>query len=100
MSFTDKTMTCRDCNSEFVFTVGEQEFYAEKGFTNTPSRCPDCRAKRKTGGGFGGSGGGSREMHSTVCSECGKDTKVPFVPRGDRPVYCSDCFQNQRSSRW
>ena len=110
MSYNDKSLSCRDCGKEFVFTAGEQEFHAEKGFTNVPSRCPDCRAARKNAGGFGGGRssdrGGPREMHSAICSECGKEAKVPFVPRGDKPVYCSECFQNQRdssgggSSRW
>ncbi len=43
----DKTLVCKDCGAEFVFTVGEQQFYAEKGFTNEPQRCPDCRKARK-----------------------------------------------------
>jgi CxxC-x17-CxxC domain-containing protein len=123
MSFADKTMTCRDCGEEFVFTAGEQEFYQEKGFTNEPTRCPNCRrankARRNSAGGSSsyGNGGGSygnsyggggarpeRTMHPAVCSACGKETMVPFVPRNDKPVYCSDCFQSQReprsSSRW
>ncbi len=130
MSFADKTLTCRDCGTEFVFTAGEQEFYAQKGFTNEPTRCPSCRQQRKQGQGrssggyssggydnygggrdrdrgFGGGYGsdrGQREMHSTTCAGCGKEAQVPFVPRGDKPVYCSDCFQNQRparsNSRW
>lgn len=102
MSYTDKTLSCRDCSKEFVFTAGEQEFHALKGFTNVPARCPDCRTARKASSGFGdrrGGGGGPREMHVAVCSECGKEARVPFVPRGDKPVFCSDCFQNQRGSR-
>ena len=43
----DKTIVCKDCGKEFVFTVGEQEFYAEKGFQNEPVRCKECRIKRK-----------------------------------------------------
>jgi CxxC-x17-CxxC domain-containing protein len=115
---------------DFVFTSGEQEFYAQKGFTNEPTRCPSCRQARKAGGGssrgsgygdrdsYGGGyssrdsygssrGGGAREMHTTTCASCGKEAQVPFVPRGDKPVYCSDCFQQQRgggsgrsSNRW
>ena len=48
MSYADKTLTCRDCNQPFVFTAGEQEFYAQKGFTNEPTRCGDCRKNRTT----------------------------------------------------
>lgn len=107
MSYADKSLSCRDCGRDFVFTAGEQEFHAQKGFTNTPARCPDCRTARKASGSFGGSrNSGPREMHTAVCSSCGKEAQVPFVPRGDKPVFCSDCFQNQRSgsssssSRW
>jgi len=94
----DKTLTCRDCGCEFVFTVGEQEFYAEKGFTNEPSRCPACRAARKgsRSDSSGGTGRREREMFPAVCAQCGKPTEVPFQPRSDRPVYCSDCYAAQR----
>ena len=115
MAFSDKTLVCRDCSQSFTFTIGEQEFFASRGFTNEPSRCPDCRAQRRgrdSGGGGGGGyesrsyesrGGGydrpQREMHPAVCAQCGQATEVPFLPRGDRPVYCSTCFESQRSSR-
>ena len=116
MSFEDKTLTCRDCGQEFIFTAGEQEFYEQRGLTNQPGRCPDCRRARKAQQGAGGySGGGSyssgggysnsggyerapRQMYPAVCSSCGKETQVPFQPRGDKPVYCSDCFAQQRQS--
>lgn len=113
MSYTDKNMNCRDCGRDFTFTAGEQEFHAMKGFTNSPTRCPDCRRARKAeqgfgGGGFGGGrrsggGGGPRQMHSATCSACGRACEVPFQPTGEKPVYCSDCFSGQRnnsSSRW
>jgi len=109
--YTDRTLTCRDCSQSFVFTAGEQEFFASRGFTNEPSRCPECRAQRKSqqGGGYastgGYSGGGGyerreREMFSAICSQCGKEARVPFQPRGDRPVYCSDCFAVQRGDSY
>lgn len=93
----DKTLTCRDCDKDFTFSASEQDFFAEKGFTNEPGRCPDCRAARKqqnSGGGYSRGGGGfqRREMHPATCAECGRETQVPFRPSGDRPVYCSDCF--------
>jgi CxxC-x17-CxxC domain-containing protein len=95
----DKTLKCRDCSAEFVFTAGEQEFFQQKGFTNEPTRCPSCRSANKasrgdSGGGFGRSR--DREMFPAVCAQCGKATQVPFQPREDRPVYCSDCFSAQR----
>ena len=93
--YTDQLITCVDCGQQFTFTAGEQEFYAQKGFQNKPSRCPDCRAARKASK---GGGGGQRLMFRTTCSSCGGTAEVPFQPRGDKPVYCRDCFQNQRSS--
>ncbi len=100
MSYTDKNLTCRDCGRTFVFTSGEQEFHEQKGFTNTPGRCPDCRAahKAQSGGGGGYRSSGPREMFSATCSSCGKTCEVPFQPTGTKPVYCSECFQGQRSS--
>ena len=107
MAFQDKTITCSDCGAPFTFTAGEQEFYASKGFTNEPRRCQNCRQAKKASGGFGGgysSGGGygggggfggTREMFTTTCASCGREARVPFQPRGDKPVYCSDCFRNQ-----
>jgi CxxC-x17-CxxC domain-containing protein len=61
--YNDKNLTCADCGQEFVFTASEQDFYAQRGFTD-PRRCPSCRASRKAarntnGGGGGGSSYGS-----------------------------------------
>lgn len=141
MEFQDKTITCVECGQPFVHSAGAQEFYAQKGFTSDPKRCPDCRKmkKEKGGGGGGGSyagatggrrqsstsdndalfggggrssggggsrseggggyggGGGAREMYSATCAECGTETQVPFKPRGDRPVYCRECYQAKRT---
>ena len=103
MSFSDITLTCKDCGNPFVFTAGEQEFYQQRGLMNQPGRCSDCRAARKASGGGGSSYGGSsrggggyggeREFFTATCSFCGKEARVPFQPRGDKPVYCSDCYQ-------
>jgi CxxC-x17-CxxC domain-containing protein len=116
MTYTDQPRTCRDCGNTFSWTAGEQEFYASRGLTNPPSRCPECRAARKSGGGYSGGGGnaysrgggggggytdrGPREMHEAVCDSCGGVARVPFVPRGDKPVYCSDCFSRTRGTRY
>jgi len=100
VSYTDKTLVCSDCSESFTFTAGEQEFHASKGFTREPRRCPNCRRARKGAMG-GGEGGGfadrrpPRQLFDATCASCGKEAKVPFEPRGDRPVYCSDCFQPQ-----
>jgi CxxC-x17-CxxC domain-containing protein len=125
---SDKTLTCRDCGQEFVFTAGEQAFYQERGFSE-PQRCPSCRSRRKAerssggydsggyggggsyssggygggGGGYGGGGGGyssgPRQMYPAVCSNCGKETEVPFQPRSDKPVFCRECFAERRASQ-
>jgi CxxC-x17-CxxC domain-containing protein len=98
MNYQDRTLTCQDCGQPFTFSADDQSFHAEKGYTNDPKRCPPCRQARRPERSYGGGGGysqGPREMHPVVCSECGKDTTVPFQPRGDRPVYCSDCYSKQ-----
>jgi len=101
MSFQDKSIQCSDCGMTFTFSAEDQEFFKSKGYTNEPKRCPDCRRARKAerGGGGGGSYGAPRQMFPTTCSECGKSTEVPFQPRGDKPVYCSDCYRKMQSSR-
>ncbi len=113
VAFSDKTLVCRECGASFLFTAGEQQFYAQKGFTNEPGRCPECRAQRRAGSpggqggyssydsesGYGGDYRRPREYHETQCAGCGGPARVPFVPRGDKPVYCSTCFEQQRSYR-
>jgi CxxC-x17-CxxC domain-containing protein len=93
LSLAEKTLTCRECGADFIFSVGEQEFYAEKGLLNEPQRCPDCRAQRRRQR----SGGENREMHEVVCAGCGGPALVPFLPRNERPVYCSTCFAERNS---
>jgi CxxC-x17-CxxC domain-containing protein len=119
---SDRTITCADCGQEFVFSASEQQFYADRGFSE-PRRCPSCRATRKAargtgggdyagaggyggggGGGYGGGGGGGggyrergpREMFEATCSNCGKTASVPFRPTSGKPVYCDDCFSRRR----
>jgi len=109
VSFSDKVLKCRDCGNEFVFTSGEQEFYASRGLVNEPGRCPSCRATRRQRGDGGGGGNAyasgdrsyrpQREMHPAVCAECGANTMVPFLPRTDKPVYCSNCYERVRERR-
>lgn len=107
-TFQDQHLTCSDCGTEFVFTAGEQAFYEERGLTHPPTRCKNCRDARKAksgpgGGRSGGGGGGARgprqssaQMYDAVCSNCGKETQVPFQPTGSRPVFCRDCFNAQK----
>jgi len=92
--YNDKVLNCKDCGVEFTFTASEQEFYNEKGFTNEPGRCPECRSARKAqtrnNRGYGRS---DREMFTATCASCGNTATVPFRPSGDKPVYCRDCYQ-------
>ena len=101
MDFHDKTLQCADCGSDFVWTAGEQAFYADKHFTNEPKRCKACKAKRSSRPAQGHGGGGSArervEIRAT-CSACGKETTVPFRPSQGRPVYCRDCFQQRKTT--
>jgi CxxC-x17-CxxC domain-containing protein len=101
MAFQDKTIQCADCGATFTFTAEEQDFYKSKGYTNEPKRCAACRQVRKAQG-FGGSGTtnrAERRMFPATCAQCGKSTEVPFEPRGDKPVYCSDCYRQVRDVR-
>ena len=100
MTYNDRTLTCADCGAPFTFSADDQAYHADKGFTNEPKRCPNCRTRRReqrgeSAGGYGGYGG-PREMFSATSANCGKEARVPFQPRGDRPVYCSDCFRSQQ----
>ena len=89
--YEDKTLSCKECGQEFVFTAGEQQFYAEKGCENEPQRCKACRDARKN------ATRATREMFVSTCANCGAECKVPFKPREDRPVYCSECFASMKA---
>ncbi len=104
----ERSLTCAECGNTFVFSAEDQRYHQEKGYAD-PRRCPTCRANRSSrgfGGGGGGAGGGAgggdrsfggtRQMHDAVCGDCGQKTQVPFLPRGDRPVYCNNCFAKHR----
>ena len=109
MSFEDKSFECFDCHTTFIFSAAEQEEFASKGYANAPKRCPSCRQARKARQ-YGNNNSNSyrndsdgyrpqREMFPAVCAECGKATQVPFQPREDRPVYCSNCYNTVRLRR-
>lgn len=106
MTYSDRTLTCVDCGAEFIHSAADQEFYAQKGFVSEPKRCPSCRAMRRAtrdsgygvqeiGGprGFERGDRPAREYFAVICSRCGNQAQVPFKPRMDKPVYCSDCFR-------
>lgn len=82
--YEDQNLICEDCGKEFVFSAGEQEFYAQKGLQNTPKRCQDCRKARKHKS--------KRKFYDATCSACGAATKVPFKPAEGKEVFCKECF--------
>jgi CxxC-x17-CxxC domain-containing protein len=95
MEYRDKNLVCVECHQTFIWTAGEQLFYADKNFKNEPKRCKACKAKRA-----------ARPMNTaaprervetvTMCSACGKETTVPFRPTLGRPVFCKECFQARK----
>ena len=94
MEYQDRVLKCVECGAEFVFTSGEQMFFADKGFKNEPKRCKACKSKRGTAT---TTGNFQRAETRTTCSQCGKETTVPFKPTQGRPVYCRECFQQRRA---
>jgi CxxC-x17-CxxC domain-containing protein len=119
MDFKDKKLPCRECGNEFLFTAGEQAFFRQKGLVNEPGRCPECRIRRRQSAVNAGATPENapeqipipvlqpvvgmpitshvREVTIIQCAECGIETTVPFRPRLARPVYCSSCFNRQRT---
>ena len=95
MAFADKTLTCRECGNAFVWSAGAQEFYQQKGLVHEPQRCPDCRKRAKEER----RAARAANMHDITCSNCGKAAQVPFEPRTDRPVFCSECFEEKRTAQ-
>lgn len=92
----DKTITCVQCGRDFIFSENEQNFYREKGLTNEPKKCHDCRAEAKRQRRGGPKFNKPREMFTTTCSLCGKEASVPFVPSSDKPIYCKECYMQKK----
>ncbi len=86
--YQDETLKCEDCGCEFIFSTGEQEFYAEKGLVNKPKRCQECRKGRRQKT--------RKKMFDATCSECGIDTEVPFKPIEGKEIYCKACYSNRQ----
>ncbi len=97
MNYQDQTLTCRDCSKGFVFTARDQQFWAEKGFTNPPTRCRDCRNLRKQNKDQGvkstsQASGDPKTLYKIVCKKCGKVGEMAIEPRKSEDVLCSECF--------
>lgn len=99
LTHEDKVLTCRECGTQFLFSAGEQDFFEARGLTNEPGRCPACRLARKAQRASGAYANGRREMHEVECAQCGGVARVPFIPRNDKPVYCSSCFEHVRGDQ-
>ena len=103
MEFQDKVLTCVDCGAEFIFTSGEQLFFHDKHFKNEPKRCKICKSKRVAvlSSPSQGNGNGHRYEHvetAATCSQCGKETTVPFRPTQGRPILCRECFTQKKTA--
>ena len=94
-NFVDQDLQCVECGQTFIFSGEDQEFYQQKNYS-APKRCPQCRANRKANSSRGPRGGGrqNKPRYQAICAACGIETTVPFEPKSDRPVYCSDCYRN------
>ena len=95
MDYSDKELTCKNCNNQFVLSAGEQEFYKSKGLENEPARCPSCRAERKRNSGHMRA---PKKLFDVTCAQCGINTQVPFEPKTQKPVYCRPCFDKISST--
>jgi CxxC-x17-CxxC domain-containing protein len=101
MEFQDKVLKCIDCGNDFPFTAGEQLFFHDKQFRNEPKRCKDCKSRRVAvlsappQSSHGQPNG--RVETRVACSQCGKETTVPFRPTQNRPIFCRECFTQKKT---
>jgi CxxC-x17-CxxC domain-containing protein len=108
LELKDITLVCHDCSARYTFTVEEQQAFHAKGYNHPPKRCPACRAARAARKPaqpkekdilLTFTAPAVRQLYTVTCSECGKETQVPFEPRAGRPVYCSDCYHKSRINK-
>lgn len=94
--FQDKTMTCNDCSKDFIWSVGEQIFFRDKGLQNPPKRCKPCKQAKneRIEAVMAAQAAGVRQKIEVAvhCARCNEYTTVPFYPSQGRPVYCRTCF--------
>jgi CxxC-x17-CxxC domain-containing protein len=101
VEFQDLRLTCQDCGADFVWSAGEQTFFADKGLTHQPKRCKTCKTQKNHR--FSAIARHWRNPHEqvavpVVCYQCGMRTTVPFRPTQGRPVYCRACFLRKRAT--
>jgi RecJ-like exonuclease len=88
MEFQDKVLKCKECGKEFTWTAGEQQFFADKGFNNKPTRCKDCRKlnRQKV----------EAEYFKIVCSNCKQVGEALFKPSDpSAEIFCKKCFEEK-----
>ena len=94
--FFDQTIRCVDCKKDFIWAIGEQIFFRDKGLSNPPKRCRNCKTaknKRITDITAAHKAGFRQRIEIAVyCAKCESYTTVPFYPSQDRPVLCRSCF--------
>ena len=99
--YQDRSIKCVDCGEDFIWTVGEQVFFHDKGLRNEPKRCKPCKhAKnnRLAAISLAQATGAKQRIEVTVtCAQCHEQTTVPFYPSQGRPVYCRACFIASRA---
>lgn len=95
-SIEDVNIACIDCESDFIWTAGEQIFFRDKGLQNPPKRCKGCKlAKNERLSAIAKANltGVKQKIEVAVfCANCASYTTVPFYPSQGRPVYCRSCF--------
>lgn len=98
----DTTINCIDCGKDFVWTVGEQQFFHDKGLQNPPKRCKSCKQAKNdriAAAQAAQAAGIKQKIEIEVnCHRCNAQTTVPFYPSQGRPVYCRTCFLAQQNS--
>jgi CxxC-x17-CxxC domain-containing protein len=101
MEFQDKVLNCIDCGAQFTFTAGEQLFFYDKQFKNEPKRCKSCKSKRvavlNSNPVVRDGRHHTRVETRATCSQCGKETTIPFKPTQGRPIFCRECFVQKRT---
>src|SRR3977135_99318 len=94
MEFQDRILRCVDCATEFIWTAGEQQFFADKNFKNEPKRCKACKGKRASRP--AGAVARERVETGTNSSAGRKEATVATKPTQGRPVFCKECFQSRK----
>lgn len=89
--FEDKTLTCEECGTDFVWDKSEQAYFAKKGFKKVPKRCRACRAERKNK-----EEEEKAKEKEITCAKCGKKGVINQEISPDEEILCFDCYKEER----